>query len=154
MIIILNSLMQLVDRLPFTIETLTHAKLGKIIKALIKEEPSPGELIFSHFHRWMGTVLLVLSDGLVCLAVIPKRETWSLYSRRGILLLAHALGPERPRLNCSDVNKANETAGEGEVQGLSTSCSLSRPLLGSDCLTCRSPHSPSFLNRKIKELVF
>ena len=150
--IILNSSMQLVDRLPFTIETLTQAKLGKIIKALIKEEPSPGELIFSHFHRWMGTSLLVLSDGLVCLAVMPKREIWSLYSLKGILLLAHALGPVRPRLNCSDVNKSNETAGEDAVQGLLTSCSLSRSLLGTGSLTRRSPPFLSFSKSRNKRI--
>lgn len=37
-------LLHLIDRLPLTVISLTNSKLGRIIKKLVKDEPSPGEL--------------------------------------------------------------------------------------------------------------
>jgi protein phosphatase 1 regulatory subunit 10 len=37
---------QLIDRLPFNVESLSSSKLGRIIKKLVKDEPSPGEYQF------------------------------------------------------------------------------------------------------------
>lgn len=37
-------LMQIIDRLPLTLESLKSSKLGKIIVKLVKEPPAPGEL--------------------------------------------------------------------------------------------------------------
>lgn len=37
---------QLIDRLPLNVESLSSSKLGRIIKKLVKDEPSPGEYQF------------------------------------------------------------------------------------------------------------
>jgi protein phosphatase 1 regulatory subunit 10 len=39
---------QLIDRLPLTVESLSSSKLGRIIKKLVKDEPSPGEYQFPY----------------------------------------------------------------------------------------------------------
>lgn len=40
------ALLQIIDRLPLTLETLKASKLGKLVVKLVKDPPSPGELIF------------------------------------------------------------------------------------------------------------
>lgn len=40
------ALLQIIDRLPLTLETLKASKLGKLVVKLVKDPPSPGELTF------------------------------------------------------------------------------------------------------------
>lgn len=48
---------QIIDRLPLTVETLKASKLGKLVVKLVKDPPSPGELM-PPFTRLFSFILL------------------------------------------------------------------------------------------------
>lgn len=56
--------MQIIDRLPMTVESLKSSKLGKIVVKVGKDIPSPGE---SSFHIFPVNVTLQNVPGLLLL---------------------------------------------------------------------------------------
>jgi len=67
----MSNLVQLIDRLPLTVESLSSSKLGKVIRKLVKDEPSSGESNVS--------ILPAGPDGIHFAAVLSCDKTPELY---------------------------------------------------------------------------
>ena len=44
-----HSVLQIIDRLPMTLESLKASKLGKVVVRLVKDPPAPGKSYLSEF---------------------------------------------------------------------------------------------------------